>query len=222
MMQNRFGLLYTDVMPIFMIISLDIVITLCFSINCSAVICSPTVIISILREASSETYGPRVYFPSYNLLFSSYKFPIYTFSFLFIFLAIFYFPFHKPKIPKILLYRLSSLSDLTLQTTVKGLTTPYRVGCKLVFVCAGIWWLVALSPTGLIPWLSKAEGNAYSTLLHDPFLFKGKPTQCSRGSSHEGGGRALPPWARPLPRGPLVALLCPSYAIWSLSLRKKS
>ena len=24
---------------------------------------------------------------------------------------------------------------------------------------------------------------------------------------HEGGGRALPPWARPLPRGPMVALL---------------
>ena len=24
---------------------------------------------------------------------------------------------------------------------------------------------------------------------------------------HEGGGRALPPWVRPLPRGPMVALL---------------
>ena len=24
---------------------------------------------------------------------------------------------------------------------------------------------------------------------------------------HEGGGRALPPWARPLPHGPMVALL---------------
>ena len=61
-MQNHFGLLDTDVMPIFMIISLDIVITLHFSINCSTVICSPTVIISILREASSETHGPGVYF----------------------------------------------------------------------------------------------------------------------------------------------------------------
>ena len=99
-MQNRFGLLDTDMMPIFMIIALDIVITLRFSINCLATICSPTVIISILREASSETYGPRVYFPAY-------KFPIYNFSFLFNFFAIFYFLFHKPKIPKILLYRLS-------------------------------------------------------------------------------------------------------------------
>ena len=95
-MQNRFGLLDTDVMPIFMIIALDIVITLRFSINCSTVICSPTVIISILREASSETYGPRVYFPSY-------KFPIYNSSFLFTLFCNLYFPFHKPKIPKILL-----------------------------------------------------------------------------------------------------------------------
>ena len=32
------------------------------------------------------------------------------------------------------------------------------------------------SPTGLIPWFSKTEGNTYATLLHRPFLFKGKPT----------------------------------------------
>ena len=57
-MQNRFGLLDTDVMPMFMITALDIVITLRFSINCSVVICSPTVIFAILREATSETYGP--------------------------------------------------------------------------------------------------------------------------------------------------------------------
>ena len=76
-MQNRFGLLDTDVMPIFMIIALDIIITMHYSINCSAVICSPTVIHAILREATSETYGPRVYF-------TSYKFSIYNSSLLFI------------------------------------------------------------------------------------------------------------------------------------------
>ena len=37
-------------------------------------------------------------------------------------------------------------------------------------------------PTELIPWFSKTEGNTYAALLHHPFLFKGKPTQCSRGS----------------------------------------
>ena len=47
---------------------LDILITMRFSINCLTVICSPTVDYAILREATSETYVPRVYFPSYNLL----------------------------------------------------------------------------------------------------------------------------------------------------------
>ena len=36
-----------------------------FSINCSTVICSPTIDYAILREATSETYGPRVYSPLY-------------------------------------------------------------------------------------------------------------------------------------------------------------
>ena len=81
-MQNHFGLLDTDVMPMFMIIALDIVITMRFSINCSAVICSPTVIFVILREATSETYGPRVSFLlSYISFFTShlvYYFAIFT------------------------------------------------------------------------------------------------------------------------------------------------
>ena len=83
-MKNRFGLLDMDVMPIFIIIALDIVITLRFSINCSAVICSPTVEFAILREATSETYGPRVYFPllfSYQLAISlAVYFAIFTFQ----------------------------------------------------------------------------------------------------------------------------------------------
>ena len=100
-MQNRFGLLDTDVMPMIMIISLDIFIIMSSSINCSALICSPIVLFDILREATSETYGPRVFFPSYEFSFPSYKFyfpsdwfPIYYF-------AIFYFLIYKPKIPKI-------------------------------------------------------------------------------------------------------------------------
>ena len=40
-------------------------------------------------------------------------------------------------------------------------------------------------PTGLTPWFSKTKGNTYATLLHHPFLFKGKPTQCSRGSKKD-------------------------------------
>ena len=136
-MQNRFGLLDTDVMPIFMIIALDIIITLRSSINCSAVICSPTVIISILGEASSETYVPRVYFPSY-------KFLIYNFSFLFTFFAIFYFSIYKPKIPKNITLPFIHLYQFHFAHNHEGIDNPFcRVGCKLVFVCAGIQWLVA-------------------------------------------------------------------------------
>ena len=61
-MQAGVGLLDTDVMPMFMIIALDVIIIMRFSINCSVVICSPTVIYAILREATSETYGPRSLF----------------------------------------------------------------------------------------------------------------------------------------------------------------
>ena len=117
-MQNRFGLLDTDVMPIFMIIALDIVITLRFSINCSAVICSTIVIISISREASSETYGPWVYF-------TSYKFLIYIFSFLFLLLCNLYFPFHISKIPKILLYHLSISIRSHFANNREGIGNPF-------------------------------------------------------------------------------------------------
>ena len=67
---DHFGLLDTDVMPMFMIIALDVVIIMRSSINCSAVICSPTIIHAILREATSETYGPRGLFSIILSLFS--------------------------------------------------------------------------------------------------------------------------------------------------------
>ena len=59
------GLLVSDVNPICMIIALDIIMILRDSINCSTVIRSPTVILAIMREASSEHYGPRVYSTQY-------------------------------------------------------------------------------------------------------------------------------------------------------------
>ena len=115
-MQNRFGLLDTDVMPIFMIIALDIVITLRFSINCSAVICSPTVIYAILREATSETYAPQVSFLLYCISF------IYIASCL-LFCNL-YFPIYSTKIPKILLYHLSISIISHFANNRKGLTAP--------------------------------------------------------------------------------------------------
>ena len=69
---------------------LDNLIIIRFSINCSTVIClTRRNTYAILREASSETYGPRVYLLSYLL-------PIYFYLHLY-FLHLYY------KIPKIYL-----------------------------------------------------------------------------------------------------------------------
>ena len=126
-MQNRFGLLDTDMMPIFMIIALDNFITMRSSINCSAVICSPTVIHAIMREATSETYGPRVYF-------TSYKFQIYNSSLLFILQSLFSNLYQK--IPKIFI--LLSLSDLTFASGREGIDNPFIVlGARYLSVCVG-------------------------------------------------------------------------------------
>ena len=131
-MQNHFGLLEIDVMTICIIITLDIVINLHFSISCLTVICSPTILFAFMREASSEIYGPRVYF-------SSYLFPIYYF-------AIFYFQIYKPKNPKIFSYLfcfiyLYQISPL--QLTVKGLTTPLLRVQVFDCLCRCIDWGLA-------------------------------------------------------------------------------
>src|SRR3989337_2953468 len=133
-MQVGVGLLDTDVMPICIIIALDIVITLRFSINCATVICSPTVLFAFMREASNETYCPRVYFPSY-------LFPIYYFT-------IFYFHIYNPKKPKIFSYLLFSFIYLyhisPLQVTVKGLTTPLSRWVQVFdCLCRYIYWGLA-------------------------------------------------------------------------------
>ena len=171
-MQNHFGLLDTDVKPIFMIIALDINITMRFSINCSAVICSPTVIHAILREATSETYGPRVYF-------TSYKFPIYNSSLLFILQSLLSNLYNKNTKN---IYLIIFIRSHFCKWSWRDWQPLYRVGCK-VLICLCRYEVVCVwPPTGLIPWFSKTKGNTYATLLHHPFLFKGKNNACSRGS----------------------------------------
>ena len=116
------SLLDTDVMPIFMIIALDIFITMRFSINCSAVICSPTVIHSISREATSETYGPRFSFPLYCI-----SFLLYYIYFIYIASRLLFcnlhFPIYTTKIPK--LFTLLSLSELTFASDCEGIDNPF-------------------------------------------------------------------------------------------------
>ena len=161
-------------MPIFMIIALDIFITMRFSITCSPVICSPTVIHAILREATSETYGPRVSFPLYCIFF--------PYCWISTILQSLLSNLYNQKYQKHLLYCYYLYQISLLRVTAKGLTTPLSrwLQGSWLFVqvlgdlCVVSYWIDTL--------VLKTEGNTYGTLLHHPFLFKGKPTQCSRGS----------------------------------------
>ena len=89
-MQNRFDLLIADVMPIYMIMPRYSHNYALFYQLLDSNFFTHRNTYAILREATSETYGPRVCFPSY-------KFPIYFIlqSLLSIYII---------KIPKIFIY----------------------------------------------------------------------------------------------------------------------
>ena len=98
--------------------------------------------------------------------------------------VIFYFPFHKSKIPKILFFRLSISIRSHFANNREGIDNPLsrwvQVGiclCRYSVACA-------LSPTGLIPWFSKLR--EILTLLSCITLSSSreKPTQ-----DQEVGGR---------------------------------
>jgi len=121
-MQNRFGLLVADVMPIYMIMPRYSHNYALFYQLLDSNLFTHRNTYAILREATSETYGPRVYFPSY-------KFPIYFFCNL-------YFPIYIIKIPKIFI--LLCLSDLTFASGRKGIDNPFiALVARFLFVCAG-------------------------------------------------------------------------------------
>ena len=121
-MQNRFGLLVTDVMPIYMIMPRYSHNYALFYQLLDSNLFTHRNTYAILREATSETYGPRVYFPSY-------QFPIYFIlqSLLSIYII---------KIPKIFI--LLSLSDLTFASGREGIDNPFIVlVARFLFVCVG-------------------------------------------------------------------------------------
>ena len=125
-MQNRFGLLVSDVMPIYMIIPrYSHNYSLSYQLLDSNFFTHHNTY-AILREATSEAYGPQVNFPSY-------KFPMHFIlqSLLSIYII---------KIPKIFILLLSSLSYLTLASGHEGIDNPFIVlVARFLFVCAGAW-----------------------------------------------------------------------------------
>ena len=123
-MQAGVALLVTDVMPIYMIIPRYSHNDLLFYQLLDSNLFTHRNTYAILREATSETYGPRVYFPSY-------KFPIY-----FIFQSLL--SIYIIKIPKIFILLLLSLSDLTLASGREGIDNPFIVLVAwFLFVCVG-------------------------------------------------------------------------------------
>ena len=75
----------------------------------------------------------------------------------------------------------------------------YRVGCEvLIYLCRCVGHECDL----LLDWYSKTEGNTYATLLHHPFLFKGKPTHAKEVAGPY--GPYLPPGGSGNPPGTLI------------------
>ena len=113
-MQAGVGLLVSDVMPIFMIIPRysHNYAQFCQLLNSNLL--THRKILMLLREATSETYGPRVYLHHINLP---------TLSYFRWFLFCFYFTLHLyHKNTKNII--LSYLSDLTLVSDREGIDNP--------------------------------------------------------------------------------------------------
>ena len=109
-MQNRYGLLVSDMMPIYMIIPRysHNYAQFCQLLNSNLFTHHNTY--AILREATSETYGPRVYLLSY-------KFSIYFYLHL-----LFSNLYHKNT--KNIYLTILSLSDLTFASYREGIDNP--------------------------------------------------------------------------------------------------
>ena len=90
------------------------------SVNCSTVICSPTVCYASKTEASGENYGPRVYL--YHII----KTKILLLQFIY-----FYFILQLTYLP---------LQDLILVSNeFKGIDNPLAsVGCKYLLLCVQV------------------------------------------------------------------------------------
>ena len=114
-------------MPIFMIIALDIVITLHFSINFSTVICSPTVILMLSWEKPLvKPMAPGSIF--YHIIFQS------------TFICIFTFCIYIIKYQKYIYLIILSLSDLTFASAREGIDNPFiALVARFLFVYVGAW-----------------------------------------------------------------------------------
>ena len=118
---------------------LDILIIMHFSINCSTVICSPTVILMLCGEKPLvKPMAPGSIFHHVNL-------PP-TFNFCHRLFCNLYFPIYIIKIPKIFILLLLSLSYLTLASGREGIDNPFfALVTRFLFVCVAARDLCVIS-----------------------------------------------------------------------------
>ena len=125
-MQAGVGLLVTDVMPIYMIIPRYSHNFAQFYQLLDSNLFTHRNTYAILREATSETYGPRVFLLSY-------KFPIYLYL-----QSLLFHLYHKNT--KNIYLILLSLSDLTFASLREGIDNPFiALVARFLFVCVGVW-----------------------------------------------------------------------------------
>ena len=125
-MQAGVGLLVTDVMPIYMIIPRYSHNYAQFYQLLDSNSFTHRNTYAILREATSETYGPRVYLLSYKL-------SIYFYLHL-------YFSNLYHKNTKNIYLIILSLSDLTFASGREGIGNPFiDLVARFLFVYVGVW-----------------------------------------------------------------------------------
>ena len=172
-MEDRFDLLVLDVMPIYMIIPRysHNYAQLCQLLNIN--LFTHRKILMLLREATSETYGPRVYSHHINL---------HYFIICFVFLP---FTFHFASIyQKYQKYYLSSLSDLTFVSDREGIDNPFiALVARILFVCVG-----ARDSCVVSYWIDTLVLKNWEKYLRycaaSPFPLQGKTNASSRGSTN--------------------------------------
>ena len=127
-MQARVGLLVTDVMPIYMIMPRYSHNYALFYQLLDSNFFTHRNTYAILREATIETYGPRVYF---SIVLISRQLAISVA----IYFAIFTFNLYHKNTKNIIL---SSLSDLIIASGREGIDNPFiALVARFLFVCAG-------------------------------------------------------------------------------------
>ena len=157
-MQNRFGLLVADVMPIYMIMPRYSHNYALFYQLLDSNLFTHRNTYAILREATSETNGPGSilhHISFWSTLFCNLYFPIYT-----------------KKLPKI--FTLLSLLDLTFASDREGIDNPFiALVARFLIVCAGTWWLVRCL---LLDWYlgSQNWGKYLHYFAASPFPLQGK------------------------------------------------